>query len=309
MVALRGNVPSPALLEDARRGMIGGVLLFPSSPEPSQAGVAAASLQLAAQEGGNPPLLIATDQEGGTVKRFPEGPPAGALSTMSPNQALREGRETASFLSRRSINVDLAPVVDLGLPDSFIEQQGRTIAPHPNRVANVANAFAAGLRQLHVLPVAKHFPGLGMATVNSDEARSVVSGPISSSLVPFRSMIGQGAPAIMVSTAIYTSIDPQHGAAWSPPIIRGLLRRQLGFKGLVFSDDLATAGVNASLDTSAAVVQAARAGVDILMVGDANAFRPAYRAALSAARDGQLSLPNLEQSHQRILQFKQEYGG
>jgi beta-N-acetylhexosaminidase len=309
IVGLREADPSAALLQDARRGEIGGVLIFAENSTPAAVGAAAARLQRAARAGNNPPLLIATDQEGGPVKRFPAGPPDAELSSLSAAGALREGRATGSYLREYGIDTDFAPVVDLGLPGSFIAAQGRTISSDPRRVARVAGAFSSGLSQTVVMPVAKHFPGLGGAPVNSDEGRSVVEAGVGASLIPYEALISKGIPAIMISTAIYTKLDPSNGASWSRKIVGGLLRGKLGFRGLAISDDLSTAGVAASLSTPAAVVASAAAGVDMLMVGEPDSFRSAYEAVLKAAGEGRISPRNLSASYRRIRSAKEGFGG
>lgn len=308
MVGLREAAPSPTLLGDARRGEIGGVLVFAENSTPAGVGAAVARLQRAARAGHNPPLLIATDQEGGPVKRFKAGPPAQPLSSLSRGAALRAGAETGSYLREYGVNVDLAPVVDLGLPGSFMTAQHRTISSNPARVAGIASVFAAGLAQTLVMPVAKHFPGLGSASSNTDEGKSVVEAGVGSSLKPYEALIGTGIPAIMVSTAIYTQLDPSHGAAWSRKIVGGLLRNRLGFEGLVISDDLSTDGVAASLPTADAVTRAAGAGVDVLMVGEPESFRDAYEAVLKAAEDGRIPRGNLTSSYGRIRLAKERFG-
>ncbi len=308
MVGLRGMEPSSVLLGDVRRGEIGGVVLFPEGASPAATGAAVARLEHAAAAGGEPPLLIATDQEGGQVKRFPGGPPKKPLSALSAETALREGQATGIFLRRCGIDVDLAPVVDLGLPGSFIAEQGRTISANPNTVTRIALAFAGGLGQVRTMPVAKHFPGLGGALTNTDEGRSVVESGLSSSLKPYAALIGSGIPAIMLSTAIYTKLDPSHGAAWSGKVVGGLLRHRLGFHGLAISDDLSSHGVADTLPIPEAVTESARAGVDMLMVAEPEWFRPAYRAVLRAAEEGRVSERNLVSSYERILRAKERFG-
>ena len=277
MVGLRGTVVQSALLEDARKGTIGGVVLFPEGAGRSETARAVAALQKAARRGGNPPLLIATDQEGGPVKRFPQGPPHRRLSEADQQQAFTEGQKTGTFLKEMRINTDLAPVLDLGLPGSFIAEEGRTISADPAQVGEIGGAFAAGLQQTLTLAVAKHFPGLGAAPVNTDESRVEVTAGVDHSLLPYRGLIAGGVKGVMVSTASYRTLDPAHGAAWSRKIVTGLLREKLGFEGLVFSDDLSTAGVQEWMSTPAASRAAAKAGVDILMIGEPNSFRSAYR--------------------------------
>jgi beta-N-acetylhexosaminidase len=304
MVGLREPTPPEALLRDARRGELGGVVVFTEHSTPADVRSAAAALQRAAAAGGNPQLLIATDQEGGEVKRLP-GPPNQPLSALSPNAALREGSATGGYLRAHGINVDLAPVVDLGLSGSFVAAQGRTISANPHKVAAVATAFAGGLEQTGVLPVAKHFPGLGAATRNTDEERSVVEAGIIESIIPFRELVASVHPAgVMVSTAIYTKLDPANGAAWSRKIVSGVLRHGLGFEGLVFSDDLSSAGVAQTLPATEAVTKAAAAGVDVILV-EPDSFHPAYEAVLRAAKGGQVTKRNLASSYARTIQAKE----
>jgi beta-N-acetylhexosaminidase len=305
MVGLREAMPSRALLADARRGELGGVVIFTEESGSAYVNSAVSALQRAAGSGRNPPLLIATDQEGGEVKRLP-GPPDQPLSSLSPAAALREGSATGRYLRSYGINVDLAPVVDLGLSTSFMK--GRTISANPGKVAAVATKFAGGLEQTGVLPVAKHFPGLGSATHNTDEEKSVVEANVNQSLIPFRELIASGIPAgVMVSTAIYTKLDPANGAAWSRKVVSEVLRHRLGFEeGLVFSDALSSEGVAQTLPVTEAVTKAAAAGVDLILV-EPESFHLAHDAVLKAAREGRIPNQNLTSSYGRILQAKEKF--
>jgi beta-N-acetylhexosaminidase len=308
MVGLHGVEPTPALLADAHEGEIGGVVLFPEGASPTAAGAAVDALQRAALAGGNKPLLVATDQEG-QIKRFAAGPPK-PLSELSPDAALAEGQATGSYLREYGVNVDLAPVVDLGAEGSFMAAEQRTISADPRTVADVAAAFSLGMQQARVMPVAKHFPGLGGASTNTDEAKSVVTGDLDSSLVPYRELIADSVPAIMLSTAFYTKLDPKHGAAWSRRIVEGLLRRELGFRGLTISDDLSSAGVAASLPSvGEAATDSAEAGVDIVMIASPEDFPAAHEALMSAAEEGAISRRDLRSSYKRILAAKDGFRG
>ncbi len=307
MIGLRTPAPTPALLADVRMGQIGGIVVFTEESSPADVKRAAGRLQAAAAAGHQPALLIATDQEGGTVKRLP-GPPDKPLSELSPSAAQQEGARTGSYLRGLGINVDLAPVVDLGLPQSFITRQGRTISPNPAKVAAVAAGFVAGLQSTQVMPVAKHFPGLGAAVVNTDEAKSVVGVPPGRALVPYERLIAAELPAVMLSTAFYPSLDSANAAAWSPRIVEGLLRHRLGFDGLTITDALGSPGVGQSLPTPEATVAAAGAGADMLMVDDPETFRDAYNALLGAAESGRVPRRQLIASYWRILTAKKEFG-
>lgn len=305
MVGLRGASPTDALRADARDGEIGGVVLFPEGAAESDVARAVGVLQAAARAGGNPPLLIATDQEGGEIKRFPAGPPYKLPSPLSSRRALAEGVDTGAYLRERKVNVDLAPVVDLKLPGSFME--GRAISSDPNEVTRVATAFSAGLARERVMSVMKHFPGLGLAgSTNTDNGAVTIEGDLAGSLRPFEDLVAAEAPAVMVSTAIYPALDADNGAAWSREIVGRLLRGRLGFDGLVFSDDLSSAGVEASLPVPEAVEQAAGAGVDLILIEPAD-FDAAHAALVRAAEDGRLSAANVNASYRRIVSAKEIY--
>ena len=306
MVGLRTAAPTPTMLADVRRGEIGGIVVFTEQSSPPAVKQAAARLQAAAAAGNQPALLIATDQEG-AIKRLP-GPPTKPLSKLSAGTAQQEGVRTGSYLRDFGIDVDLAPVVDLGLRQSFIAQQGRTISANPAKVASIAAGFAIGLQSTRVMPVAKHFPGLGNAVVNTDEAKSVVEGPLGPGLLPYERLIAGHLPAVMLSTAFYPSLDPGNAAAWSPRVIGGLLRHRLGFEGLTITDALGSPGVRQSLSTSEATVAAAAAGADMLMIDDPEDFPASYQALLGAAELGQVPRRQLLASYRRILDAKGRFG-
>jgi beta-N-acetylhexosaminidase len=311
-VGIFGTTPSPALLDYVREGMVGGVVLFPASGErsllPNAARTAVARLQEAAKEGSNPPLLVAIDQEGGAVKRLPGPPTLAPPAVSSPVEAQRQGLATGHFLNGLGINVDLAPVLDLGLPGSFVAQQGRTFSSDPGKDAAVGNGFATGLIDSGVAATAKHFPGLGHANANTDTGRSVVERVGNHDLIPFQQAI-RFQPAdrllVMLSTAIYPAYDGRNPGAWSPTIINGLLRERLDFDGVVITDDLSSPGVKSMMSTPDATVAAAKAGADEMLISaQPDELRPAYAALLAAARSGQLQQTSLRAANQRIQRLK-----
>ena len=177
MVGFSGTSPSAALLSSVRRGEVGSVILFASNLESrSQTLALTSALQRAARAGGNPRLLISTDQEGGQVKRLPAGPPDRSppqmVATGNVATGSAEGHATGVLLRRWGINVDLAPVADV--PTSwaaFIWRQGRAFSFNASTVAKYATAFAFGLQARGVAATAKHFPGLGSAISNTDFTR------------------------------------------------------------------------------------------------------------------------------------------
>jgi beta-N-acetylhexosaminidase len=307
IVRMAGTSPSAELLGRVRRGEVGGVILFPDNlGSAAQLRSLTASLSHAARAGGSAGFLISVDQEGGAVKRLSGGPP-----NVSPSQiatattARQQGSATGSYLASRGVNVNLAPVLDVPAPGSFIAS--RAFASAPSRVAELGGAFADGLQHAGVAATAKHFPGLGHATANTDTGPSVVSvsrATLDADLAPFAQAIHGGVSLVMMSNASY----PAYGAGpavLSPAVVQGQLRKRLGFNGVIVSDDLEAGAVRAVMSPSSAAVAASRAGVDMILLARSPASSiGAFHALLSAARSGQLSRASLEQSHGRIEQLQ-----
>jgi beta-N-acetylhexosaminidase len=301
---------TPELLDAARAGTIGGVILFPP-PDAAPAAIAdqVARLQQAATAGANPPLLVAIDQEGGEVKRLPAGPPQrspsqlGAVGDAAASSA--EGEATASFLTQFGVNTDLAPVLDVAGPGSFVS--GRAFSDDPGVVAEVGVAFAEGLQKGGVAATAKHFPGLGLASVNTDFAASVVAAPrsdVRAGIEPFEAAVAAGVDLVMVGTATYTALDPDAPAALSERVVGRELRDRIGFDGVVITDDLEAGSITATRTAEDAAVDAARAGTDILLFAKRAGPGPIAAALARAARRGGLDRASLEAAYGRIVALK-----
>jgi beta-N-acetylhexosaminidase len=167
-----GPTPPASMLDAVRAGQVGAIILMGDNTTRGIAGTdeATNALQAAARSGGNPGLLIMTDQEGGEVKRL-AGPPAYPAADMgSVEVASEQGAATASLLRAAGVNVDLAPVADVTRVRGFMTQEQRTFGSDPAQVANAACAFATALSSRGVAFTLKHFPGLGDAIQSADSA-------------------------------------------------------------------------------------------------------------------------------------------
>ncbi len=313
MVGFRGTTAPRWLLSAVRGGDVGSVILFAANLRSrSQSLALTGALQRAARAGGNPRLLIATDQEGGQVKRVP-----GVAPTLSPPQIARtgqvstastQGRATGTGLRRWGINWDLAPVVDVPTSaDAFIWRQGRAFSFSAGTVARYASAFTGGLQSRGVAAGAKHFPGLGSATTDTDFAHLELrptAAQRAAALQPYETMIPAGVDSVMAAVAGFDAYDRSGTvAALSRPIITGLLRGRLGFSGVVITDAL---GSSTGHDERTAGVLAAAAGADILLYTDsAPGELVALRSALSRDR---LSRDEAVASYRRIIALKRRLG-
>ena len=282
---MAGTYPSAALLARVRQGKVGGVILFGDNIRSTgQVAGAVRALQAAARAGGRPPLLIAADQEGGQVKRFASmAPTVSAALTGSAAEAARQGAASATDLRGAGVNVNLAPVADVPTSSAnFLAQTGRAYGTSPGRVANLACAFADGTRGNGVVPAFKHFPGLGHAGANTDLSSVTIPAgaeALRSDLLPYRRCAGQG--MVMMSNAAYPALGDAAPAVLSPAVVGGLLRGEIGFRGVVITDDLETPGVSRYPD---AAVRAVNAGVDLLLYAKTEAASAAAHRALMAAR-------------------------
>jgi beta-N-acetylhexosaminidase len=314
VVSMDGTTPSASLLARAQAGKIGGVLIhrynFSSA---AQLQAITAKLQQAAAAGGRPELLIAVDQEGGAVKTVSGIPPTlsppemGALG--STDTARRQGRMTGHALRGLGVNTDFAPVADVpALRASFMYEEGRTWSFSARKTARLANAFALGLRDRGTVATMKHFPGLGFATRNTDSYLVHVAATrdqLAPGLRPYRLAVQDGVPLVMLSNAVYDAYDGYHGAGWSRPIVRTLLRGELGFRGATITDSLDAAARTRATATARLAIGAARAGTDfLLLTGSEASSRSVYASVLQAASDGRIPLTRLRTSYRRIVALK-----
>jgi beta-N-acetylhexosaminidase len=266
-------------------------------------------------------LLVATDQEGGQVQVL-SGP---GFSTI-PN-ALTQGSWSTSTLRGKAagwadqlksagVNLDLAPVADvvpasLGTRNAPIGRSYREYGHTPDTVASHSGAFAAGFRQSHVLTTLKHFPGLGRVTGNTDTTANVVDSvttATSSYLTPFKSGIRAGAPFVMVSSATYTKIDAHNIAAFSPTVVRKLLRAQLGFKGVVISDDLGQAVAVRSFTPAQRAVDFLSAGGNLVLTVKPSIIPAMTQAVSSRMRTSAAFRADVADSVHRVLVAKANAG-
>jgi beta-N-acetylhexosaminidase len=314
IVRMAGTTPSADLLGRVQRGEIGGVILFGLNITTKTALVVLTDkLQAAARAGGQPPLLIALDQEGGGVKRVPWAPPTLSAPEMGrqgkASVARAQGESTGAALHDLGINVDLAPVADVPVSSgSFMYSAGRTWSFDAARTAALADAFAAGLEAEGVLPAMKHFPGIGLVKSNTDRTIVTLSqsaDAFADGLLPYRTAIGHGIPMIMLSNVTYDAWDSEDPAGWSAAISIGLLRDELGFTGVTITDSLNGTAHARGLPAATVATRAAAAGTDLLMITSMEAAsQVVYEKLLDAARQGTIPLEVLRASYERILALK-----
>jgi beta-N-acetylhexosaminidase len=306
------SVRPPATVERMiRSGRVAGVILF-SENLPSRTAGQRLIRRLQAiprPPGLRDPLLVMTDQEGGLVKRIGGAPTASAhaMGARGPAFSRAQGRRTAANLRNLGVNVDLAPVLDVARPGGTIAETERGFGSTAARVAATAVPFAAALQSGRVAATAKHFPGLGSARLNTDDAVERI--PLSERTlrnvdeVPYRRFVDAGGEMVMLSTAIYPAFSSKP-ASFSAAVADGELRGRLGFEGVSITDALNTVAVRAFGGTATVATSAVRAGADLLLYGEPSEAARAQRALLGRLRAGTLPRARFEESVGRVLRLR-----
>jgi beta-N-acetylhexosaminidase len=248
------------------------------------------------------PVLIGIDQEGGTRfalrEPFTAWPSAAELGRAGdPALAEQVARAMAVELRTVGCNLNFAPMLDLHVNQDSPVTKERSFGSDPYRVARMGAAFEQGLRAGRVLSCAKHFPGHGDTVVDPHLDLPVFMGTMerleSTELIPFAAAIASGVPTIMTAHILLPKIDPENPASLSRILLDGLLRRRMGFGGMIFADDLGMGAIAKRYGPGEAAVQSLRAGTDIAMLcHDWSAVAPAIAAVRKAHEKGRFD--NLE---------------
>ncbi|MFC7879549.1 glycoside hydrolase family 3 N-terminal domain-containing protein [Isoptericola sp. NPDC057391] len=269
------------------------------------------------------PLLVATDQEGGLVQvlrgpGFSEIPKATEQATWKPATLQRRAQGWGDELAAAGVNLNLAPVMDLVDEDDAADNPpigyfGRNYGFSPSTVVRSANAFGAGQRAAGVEPVIKHFPGLGRVTENTDTDARVtddVTTRDDASVRVFARGIDAGARYVMMSSAVYDRIDPDTPAVFSPVVVGDVLRGDLGFDGVVMTDDVSAAAQVQDRSPGERAVDAVDAGVDLVLASADPSVAPAMADALVAkARQDPAFAEKVDASARRVLAAKAASAG
>jgi beta-N-acetylhexosaminidase len=297
-------------------GGVGGIILF-GSDAPSALPANLAALQRSAPRG--LPVLVMTDEEGGGVQRLANLAgdlpwPRTMAATLTVAQTRALAKRVARGLRAAGVTMDLAPVLDLSDgpgPDAAHPDGARSFSINASVTTAYGLAFARGMLQGGVIPVVKHFPGLGQASYNSDFGPSSVPPlPVlkAAALRPFETAITAGVPAVMVGNVSVPGLTGRLPASLSAAAITGLLRDQLGFRGLVLTDSLSALAVrDAGYRVPRAAARAIAAGADMVMFNssDPGATADAITAGIArAVRSHRMPVSRLDDAVQHVLAAK-----
>lgn len=314
VVSVGGTEPDYYIEKMVRERNIGGVILFGyNMKSEGQVASLTRSLQdLSLRTEPAVPLFVAVDQEGGEISSAPWVAPEPAAAEIGRRGDPDEAHDTAARMGhellRAGVNTDLAPVVDTGFGAAIGD---RSYGEDPDLVAKMGAAAVGGFEEAGVVSAAKHFPNHGAARSDSHVGLPVVRHDENElethDLPPFRAAIGAGVPMVMVGHLLYPTIDPERPASLSGEAV-GMLRRDLGFDGVVVTDDLAMEGATGGGPPSDAAVEAVEAGADLLLISSPPQEQAdAYEAVVGAVESGKIPRSRIEDSVRRLLRVKEEY--
>lgn len=290
---------------------VGGIILFDRNMESKdQVKSLIADINKTGKSAGLTPLFIGIDQEGGAVARMEDQlikvPPAEELGKEPIEQAVSLAKQSGTELKDLGFNINFAPVADLGLT------YGRSFSTNPDEVVRYASAVGKAYDEAGLWYSYKHFPGIGKTDVDLHADTSVV--PVSKKTLlnedtkVFVDLVKQSKPntyAIMVSHAMYPQIDPDHPSSLSKAIITDWLRKDMGYNGVVVTDDMDMGALAKHYTFGDMAVQSILAGSDILLVcHEYEHMQEAYNGLMKAVKDGRISKERLDESVKRILLMK-----
>jgi beta-N-acetylhexosaminidase len=300
---------------------VGNFILFTRNVEggPEQTRELCAELSNACSDAGLPPPIIAVDQEGGRVQRL--GPPewpriAGngevALSGDPVAAAQEQAHMTADILAPLGIGLNLAPVLDLAPSGTTGVMEERSYGMDPDRVASVGASYIRLLQDRGIGATAKHFPGIGRVRKDPHHQRPIITASrevLIEELEPFRRAAAEDVRAMMTSHVVFDALDPSEPATFSPAIAEELLRYEMGFKGVLLTDDLEMGGITGYGRLDEAAVKAVLAGHDLLLVcHKASRVKEAISGLSRAWSRGDIPSSRLNQAHERIGTLRQRIG-
>jgi beta-N-acetylhexosaminidase len=291
-----------------RAGETAGVIAFGrNASTPAGWRTLTADLQRAASGA----ALVAVDQEGGAVRTVPFTEPAnGQAAQGGPNEVERAARLGGRSLRSLGVNLNLAPVADVATGPGSV-MSGRAFPGGPGEVAARTRAAVRGLSAARVGAAAKHFPGLGAAGVNTDDGPATVGVPRATiearDLPPFRAAVAAGVPVVMLSHALYPALDRRRIASQSPAIT-ALLRRRLGFDGVIVTDSLEAGAVLHRSGVAAAAERSLAAGADLILMTGSASWNDVYPRLLGRARRSPSFRGRIQRSAARVLALKRALG-
>jgi len=306
-----GAEPTPGLRQMLVMLQPGGLILFARNILDARQ---TWELLRACRESVETPMFLCVDMEGGTVDRLKNAlapaPSAEAVATTKDKKLFRaHGRLIGEEVRALGFNTDFAPVLDLSFAASRSVLTSRTVSQDPKQAVLYAREFLKGLHEVRILGCGKHFPGLGEANLDTHEMLPMINKPWkrlwAEDLYPYRALRREMAFVMVAHAAYPAATRTGIPASLSPKWMTEILRRKIGYRGLVISDDLEMGGVQAAAPIDEAAVETLRAGADMFLVchNEAHVWRT-YEAAVREAEHNPKFARQVAAAARRVLAFK-----
>ncbi|MBT2653167.1 MULTISPECIES: beta-N-acetylhexosaminidase [Oceanobacillus] len=296
---------------------IGGVILFTDNIESKTQTVNLMNDMKKVNENNPYPLLLGVDEEGGSVTRMPEEitslPPSGSIGKEQDQElAFEVGTLLGKQMQGLGFNLDFAPVLDVNSnPDNPVIGD-RSFGDNPDIVSDMGIQTMKGIQSEGIISVVKHFPGHGDTSEDSHLELPKVDKSLKEllevELVPFEKAISNGADVVMTAHILLPQMDATYPASMSENMITGLLRDDMGFNGVVISDDLTMGAITENFRIEEAAIQSVKAGSDMILIAHhPNAVTSVHEALKAAVENGDISEVNINESVERIIHLKRKY--
>jgi beta-N-acetylhexosaminidase len=315
MVGFDGTELNPDLKFLIKNLLVGGIVLFARNLiNPDQIKRLCSSIQEYARSCGRPPLFISIDQEGGKVARlkepftqFPGNP-----EMKGPEDAIHFARVAAAELTEIGVNMNLAPVLDVAPQGINSVMANRVFGHNPMWISELGKVVIDHLQANNIMAVAKHFPGIGRIILDPHDEISDLDVDVdamqATDLLPFKTAIENNVAGIMLSHIRYPKMDAKWPASLSAAIAHDLLRKQMGYHGVIMTDDLDMGAIKKHYDIKTVLRQILSADIDIALICHKGPdIENAFEEILDAQNRSQSIKAKGMKSLERIMNLKSKY--
>ncbi|EKN68658.1 beta-N-acetylhexosaminidase [Schinkia azotoformans] len=295
---------------------VGGIIFYKNNLVNSEQAIQLVN-QIKSVNAPNLPLLLSVDEEGGRITRLPSGlvnlPPNQQIGVVNSRQfSYKVGAILGEELKSFGLNMDFAPVLDINSNPNNPVIGDRSFGDNAKLVSKLGIQTMKGIQSENIIATIKHFPGHGDTSVDSHLELPIVNKSLKElkefELIPFKHAIDDGADVVMVAHILLPQLDPKNPASMSKTVITDVLRNQLGFKGVIITDDMTMRAVTDHFDIGRAVVESIKSGSDIILVGHHyNNVVETISSLRSAVQKGEIPEQRINESVARIIALKRKY--
>lgn len=295
---------------------VGGIIFYKNNFETPAQTIQLVN-QMKAENSSNLPLFLGADQEGGRVTRLPGGlanfPTNKQIGKVNnPEFSYKVGTLLGHELKEFGLNLDFAPVLDINSNPNNPVIGDRSFGNNSEIVSKLGIQTMKGIQSQNVIPTIKHFPGHGDTSVDSHLELPIVNKSLKElkelELIPFERAIDHGADVVMVAHILLPELDKNNPASMSKAVMTDVLRKQLGFTGVIITDDMTMGAITNNFDIGKAAVESVKSGSDIILVGhDYNNVVKITSSLKTAVQKGEISQQRLNESIERIIKLKKKY--